>query len=96
MAHGGIGISDVNKQMQALKLTWMKKLIWGKHKWKQIMCRLFPKASFLEKLGSDISGLGVLNAFWKDVFKAYNTLGSKVEIDSCSDFCSEPILDFCA
>ena len=93
LTHGGIGIPDIKKQMHALKLTWIKKLIWGTHKWKQFMCHLFPKVSLLERLGSDMPDLSMLNAFWKDVFKAYRMLGSKQEIDSVREFCAEPL--FC-
>jgi len=91
---GGLGIPNIRKYIIALKLTWIKKLFLSNHKWKSIICSLFPRAEHLHCLGSfPHTRVKNLNTFWKNVFDAYADFGQRIDIITPSQFLSEPI--FC-
>ena len=89
---GGIGIPDVRRQIQALKVTWIKRLMVSNHKWKHFTFQLFPTLFVFEKIGTAFV-CSSLSTFWKDVFQAYSTLSCTVKVETLREFCSEPI--FC-
>ena len=50
---GGINIPDISLYIQALKLTWMKKLRSNSSaKWKSILQEKIPEVSILESFGA--------------------------------------------
>jgi exonuclease III len=91
--HGGIGIPDVRKFINALKVTWIRKLLTSKHKWTYIIKRTNDKINILDKLGTAIDKHVTLNLFWRDVFKTYKELGLKLAIDRVEEIGAEPV--FC-
>ena len=90
---GGIGIPDVRKYMNALKVTWIRKLHADKHKWATPIKRLNNRMLFLEKVGTNICVKGYRSKFWSDVFKAYQELGKKVMPEKIEEILAEPL--FC-
>ena len=93
VSEGGVGIPDIKKQMHALKMNWIKKLLCDtySHKWKDMMLTVHPRLSILYKFGTDVGDFFPSNRFWKDVLSAYMSVGNKVDIESVSDCCSEPL-----
>jgi hypothetical protein len=92
ISEGGLGIPNIRKYIAALKLSWVKKLSSSNHKWKSIICSVFPYAEKLQYLGSALpSHTNKINAFWKDVFKAYFELGQHTKIENSKQFLAEPI-----
>lgn len=91
IVHGGIGIPDVRQQINALKITWIRKLKANNHKWVNLLHNVYPKISLLEKLGPNFPENGNINKFWWDVFKAYKELGSKVQISKSEELTLEPL-----
>ena len=87
---GGIGIPDVRRYISALKLSWIRKLIVSNHKWKNIILHVCPLTNDLVNFGSALPTRN-LNVFWKDVFCAYQEMGSKVFVKEDSEFLSEPL-----
>ena len=87
---GGIGIPDVCIYMNALKITWIRKLIHSTHKWKTYLYCSCPILKNIEDIGPDIPMQNV-NIFWKDVFKAYSDFNKGMLVSDSSDFLAEPI-----
>lgn len=89
---GGIGIPNIDLYVNALKLTWIKKIHSSDHKWKQIFLMNSPILNNLNTLGSDIPITDICdNPFWIDVFKAYNSFGKKIFIEKKEDLLAEPL-----
>ena len=93
VVQGGIGIPDIRTYMNALKLTWIKKLLNSSHKWTHIIKSLHKRISLLSILGSSLCVENITNQFWKDVFKAYDTMGNKVKCENVYEIDAEPL--FC-
>ena len=90
---GGIGIPNVRHYISALKLTWIRKVMSTKHKWRYIIQTVNKKLSLIDKLGTNLKKSEKMNYFWCDVFNAYCTMGAKVKHFSAEEIGSEPL--FC-
>lgn len=88
--NGGIGLPDVNVFIQALKLSWIRKLLLKNTKWKIILETLCPEVKDLNSFGSKKFIFSKCNQFWRDVFNAYDKLNSHIELDN-EDITAEPI-----
>ena len=89
---GGLGISDIKNFMNALKLTWLKKLQHTGHKWKNILTVLYPDVDRLHKFGPSIySKTNHINKFWEDTFTVYEELRYKVKLETSEDLLAEPL-----
>ena len=93
IVEGGIGIPDVRSYINALKLTWIRKLINTKHKWRCIIQTVNEKVLLIKKLGTCLGINNNMNPFWKDVFNAYNFMGKQIKSYCLEEICSEPL--FC-
>ena len=72
IAKGGLGIPNIRHYINALKLSWIRKLKTSDHKWKGIITSTYPKVLLLEQLGSSLpTQENNFNMFWIHVFKAY-------------------------
>ena len=91
---GGIGIPDVRRYLNALKLTWIKKLINSNHKWKSLLLYNCPFVSDIDKLGPLVPTTN-MNVFWKNVFTAYCELEKVIPVKTACDFLAEPIFYNC-
>ena len=87
---GGLGIPSIKHYIQALKLTWVRRLHTSDHKWKDIFISKFPNCKTLENFGGDFSN-NAFNMFWRDVFLAYNCFAQKLKVEESEDFLAEPL-----
>ena len=87
---GVIGIPDIRRYINALKVTWIRKLYTSNHKWKCIFLESCPIASQLQNLGASIESQN-MNDFWKHVFFAYKELSTCINVKADDEFLSEPI-----
>ena len=88
---GGIGIPDIKVFIQALKLSWIRKLYTRSLKWKKILLVVCPEISVIDNLGPDRYQTSRLNTFWKDAFLAYSRLAKQVKIETEEDLLCEPL-----
>ena len=89
---GGIGIPNVKQPVQALKVTWLRKLTLTNHKWKSIAIQNLPCLQTLQHFGPNINiTQRNMNSFWREVFTAYNVLYYKIHPQKVSDLLAEPI-----
>ena len=90
--NGGLGIPDLNMQIRALKLSWIRRLKNTEHKWKHICTQLYPYLSNLENIGPCFSYVMKHNAFWLDTLKAYRFFCKKVPVTTVQGIMAEPLL----
>ena len=90
LSEGGIGIPNVFNYINALKMTWIKRLVTTQHKWKNIIMTSCPFVNGIESFGASFPQEN-MNNFWNDVFSSYSKFGCKLKIDETTDFLSEPI-----
>lgn len=91
LENGGIGIPNIRCYLDALKLTWIRKLATSNHHWKNILFHLAPFTSSLDQFGANIP-TDKMNIFWKQVFQAYVRLEqSTLLVDTSESILREPI-----
>ena len=76
--------------MTALKVTWIKRILTSKHKWKTLLSGASPLINRLENVGSNIP-TNKMNQFWKDVFSAYKAFGLCIKLKKPEEILAEPI-----
>ena len=94
IAKGGLGIPNIRHYINALKLSWIRKLKTSDHKWKGIITSTYPKVLLLEQLGSSLpTQENNFNMFWIHVFKAYREFGKHMQVENSEELVADPI--FC-
>lgn len=89
---GGLGLPNLKLFVQALKVTWIKKISKTNHKWKNIVTHNYPFLNNLECSGPNITMSQCRNnPFWTQVFSAYTTLFYKLRPQNCAELLAEPI-----
>ena len=66
--------------MQAMKTTWIRRLLKPNNKWSTILEEQFPEIKHFTKYGTDFLQKNLYkmkNKFWKDVFIAWTNLCKK-------------------
>ncbi|KAK7484726.1 hypothetical protein BaRGS_00024011 [Batillaria attramentaria] len=91
VTNGGLGIPDVRNFITALKLTWIRKLKNGKHKWVKIITNVMPILADLENFGGDLPVSHSVNDFWHDVLDALKLFSLKIDITTTDELLAEPI-----
>ena len=72
LERGGINMIDIDVFDKALKLTWIRRLILGKQKWKNLICFLNPDLNEIQCFGNVFVkrvGENINNLFWSNVMK---------------------------
>ena len=87
---GGIGIPNVRRYINALKITWIKRLINSKHKWKHIILHQCPFVANIQSIGPWVPTTS-MNVFWTNVFSAFCEIDKNVPVKTSSDFLAEPV-----
>ena len=94
IAKGGLGIPNIRHYINALKLSWIRKLKTSDHKWKGLITSTYPKVLLLEQLGSSLPTQEKnFNMFWINVFKAYREFGKHMQVENSEELVADPI--FC-
>ena len=94
IAKGGLGIPNIRHYINALKLSWIRKLKTSDHKWKGIVTSTYPKVLLLEQLGSSLPTQEKnFNMLWIHVFKAYRDFGKHMQVEYSEELVADPI--FC-
>ena len=78
--------------ISVLKLTWIRKFIHTNHKWKNIALVKYPLITNIERYGPRVANAySKCNAFWTQVFKAYDEFHNKIKLTNEGEALSEPI-----
>ena len=88
--NGGIGVPNIRCYLDALKVTWIRKLATTNHNWKLILFQSAPATSNLDALGAKLA-TGNMNLFWKHVFQAYVKIEQNIKVDCPEFILQEPI-----
>ena len=90
--NGGIGLPELKTLAKSLKLTWIRKLLSTKHKWKSVAMFRFPSLNYIEKSGPElVSHFSKSNLFWNDVFHSYNCFFYKTMSKNSCELLAEPV-----
>ena len=74
LINGGIAMIDLEAFDQSLKLTWLRRLLNGKAKWKLFVKAKYPTLTDVVKFGnkfSEIISADIQNPFWENVVKSF-------------------------
>ena len=89
---GGLGLRHLKMFISALKLTWIRKFINTNHKWKNIALVKYPLINNIERYGPRVANAYYkCNAFWTQIFKAYDEFHNKIKLTNAGEVLSEPI-----
>ena len=89
---GGINIPDINLYIQALKLSWLRRLTSNPSaKWNYILRAKHPEIKNLESYGSKYLQGKIQNPFWRDVLTALDILNVKTDLNTAEDLLAEPL-----
>ena len=92
---GGLNMIDIDFFDKALKLTWIRRVICGKQKWKDIACLLYPNIdkiknfgnAFVKKISQEID-----NSFWSNVMEYLSEFICKCKISNLEELHSSSFL----
>lgn len=97
---GGLGMVDLGRFNESLKLTWIRKLLLGTSRWKTLIENKYPLILNIQNFGNAYMTRilnGIKNPFWKDVlvflqsFICNYNLKSLHEVEACSFLYNENI-----
>lgn len=95
---GGFRMVDVNMFINALKITWIKKILTNENKYSFIVREVVPEIFESFKFGNvflDINGIQIENSFWKDVAVSLNLFVKQTRPSSWSELLGVPIWHNC-
>ena len=90
--NGGMGLPELQTFASSLKLSWLRKFMTTKHKWKFITLIYFPRLNDIQTHGPEfLSHFNKSNRFWTDVFQAYRRFFYCVHSKNSGELLSEPV-----
>ena len=93
---GGLNMINLNAFSQALKITWLRRILQKESKW-QVLIKTIVNIKNVFCCGSDYTDStlkNVKNVFWKDVLKALSNLQKCLNVD-CDKSCPYQTPIFC-
>jgi exonuclease III len=87
---GGLNMIDVNTYIKSLKLSWMKRYIFGSGSWKCFL-EFSVGTDFLSTGSGNLKRLKIDNPFWKCVVDAWVLLDKTLQPQSIDDIFNQPI-----
>ena len=91
---GGLKMINVQYFIEALKITWIRRLVQKETKWSYLLHYLYPNLLEFTKFGLDFlkQMLHLIhNKFWLDVFTAWIHFVDKIILTSWTDLLLQPI-----
>ena len=88
---GGLGVPNLRIFIQALKISWLRKLLCTNHKWKNIVLNNYPLLKEIGTLGPSIP-CHYRNVFWTDVMNGYTSFFYKIHPNTSQELLAEPML----
>ena len=79
--NGGINMIDITLFEKALKITWIRRLILGRQKWKTLATTLYPELNEIQNYGNHfLISLykNMSNPFWSNVITCLHEFQSKI------------------
>jgi hypothetical protein len=90
--NGGLCLPHLKTFISALKLTWIRKFINTNHKWKNVVLVRYPFIKEIERYGPKMANTyPKCNAFWNQVFNAYDEFYNKIRLTNIKEVLNEPI-----
>ena len=90
--NGGLGLPELKVLTSSLKLTWLRKALNAKNKWRSIIESMFPILNQIEKYGPEIIETSQrYNTFWAEVLEAYKQFFYKVVSKNSTQLLAEPV-----
>ena len=89
----GLGLPHLKTFISALKLTWIRKIHKNdtNHKWENTALVKYPLIKNKERYGPRVTNTySEYNAFWTQVFKAYDEFYNKIKLTNAGEAVSEP------
>ena len=73
MSKGGLGVPDICKFVNVLKLIWIGTFKTSNYKWKQnIAAAVYPEMQLFRQLSCAVPYVENHNTYWSNVFQAYD------------------------
>ena len=93
---GGLGMIDIVKFVQSLKLIWIRKLadVSLDNNWKTLFFSSQENCHLFLQMGTDfyrIKEKMLKNSFWKDCLEAFCKFSSRISILNYDEFVTEPV-----
>ena len=91
---GGLKMINVEFFIQALKVSWVRRLIQKETKWSNLLNNIYPNILDFTRFGSEFIRRKLKlanNMFWKDVFEAWINYSKNVKICTWEDYINQPI-----
>ena len=93
-ADGGLKILKIEDFIDAMKLSWIRRIVKSDSKWKYLLELSYPNTTNFANYGSDFMRNKmsyISNKFWTDTFQAWINFSNKIKIKSWTDFLKQPI-----
>jgi hypothetical protein len=87
---GGLNMLDINTYIKSLKLSWIKRYIFGTGNWKYFLSK-YLKNNFLSTGTCHLHRLKIDNPFWKCVINSWILLDKTLQPESIDDIFNQPI-----
>ena len=91
---GGLKMINIEHFVQALKVTWIRRLIQKESKWSYLLNYMYPNISKFTCFGINFLKQKIReiqNSFWSDTFTAWVNFCSKITVNTWTDFLLQPI-----
>ena len=92
--YGGLKMIKVGPFIDALKISWIRRLISNNSKWAYLLYESYPNIKNFQNFGGDYikSKLQTIdNRFWYETFHAWITFSEKIKPSNNDDFLKEPL-----
>ena len=91
---GGLKMINMEYFVQALKVSWIRRLLQKDTKWSYLLNIMYPNILDFPKFGTDYIKQKLKtadNKFWKDVFEAWINFSKTIKIHTWEDFLTQPV-----
>ena len=93
-SQGGLKMINVQNFFDALKVSWIRRLVKKESKWSHLLNYMYPNILNFTYLGLNFLKQklkGIHNSFWSDTFTAWINFANKITITSWTEFILQPL-----